>query len=168
MSEQFMFLPVALLNQQMMTEIRNCNDFTSKYSLQLSDADIHELVENRKEALANTGRIEFGGGIIQKIIIEFADSPYIYQDNYTETLTQLQELFYYYKNEALEELPDNELIQVMRKYFDDICQGSLEYLNSTMLENYCRDIRYGTKEYRDSNGYDDNYEEFLDWDREED
>ncbi len=163
MSEQFLFLPVSLLQQQTITEIKKCNDYTQRYSLQLSDTDIHDLVENRKEALEKNGRIEFGGGVIQKIIIEFSDSPYIYQDNYMDTLTGLQECFYYFKNESMDELSDEELIKLMKKYFDDVCQGSLEYLNSTMLENYCRDIRYGSKQYQDMDGYEDNYEDFLDW-----
>lgn len=167
MNEQFMFLPVAMFDKQMVTEICKCNEYTSKYGLILAENDIHDLVENRREALAQNGRIEFGGGITQKIIIEFADSPYLHQDNYVETLTGLQECFYYFKNESMEELSDDELIRLMKKYFDDVCQGSLEYLNSTILENYCRDIRYGSKEYRDSDGYEDNYIEFLDWDNEE-
>lgn len=166
MSDQFMFLPVSLLNQYVLTEIRKCNDYTEKYGLQLSDTDIHELVENRKEALEKNGRIEFGGGMIQKIILEFSDSPYIFQDNYTETLIGLQECFYYFKNESMDELSDDDLIQLMKKYYDDVCQGSLEYLNSSILENYCRDIRYGSNEYRNLCGYDDNYEDFLDWDEE--
>jgi hypothetical protein len=119
-------------------------------------------VENRKEALERNGRIEFGGGVIQKIIIEFADSHYLYQDVYLNTLMELQECFYYFKNESLEELSDDELIHMMKKYFDDVCQGSIEFLKTTMLENYCRDVRYVSDEYRNSDGYEDNYIDFLD------
>jgi hypothetical protein len=162
MSEQFMFLPVALLNQHTTIAIRQCNDFTAKYGLQLSEPEIHQLVENRKEALERTGRIEFGGGVIQKIIIEFADSHYLYQDVYVDTLLELQECFYYFKNESMEDLSDDDLIHMMKKYFDDVCQGSIEFLKTTMLENYCRDVRYASNVYRDSDGYEDNYIEFLD------
>jgi hypothetical protein len=80
MSEQFMFLPVALLNQNSETAIRKCNEFTSKHGLLLSEPDIYQLVESRKEALEKSGRSEFGGGVIQKIIIDFADSPYLNQE----------------------------------------------------------------------------------------
>jgi hypothetical protein len=162
-----MFLPVALLNQYTTTAIRQCNDYTAKHGLQLSEPEILQLVENRKEALEQSGRIEFGGGVIQKIIIEFADSPYLYQDIYMSTLMELQECFYYFKNESLEVLPDDELIHRMKQYFDDVCQGSLEYLKTTMLENYSRDIRYGTNKYQSSDGYEDNYVEFLEGDRDE-
>jgi hypothetical protein len=119
-------------------------------------------VENRKEALERNGRIEFGGGVIQKIIIEFADSHYLYQDVYLNTLMELQECFYYFKNESLEGLSDDELIHMMKKYFDDVCQGSIEFLKTTMLENYCRDVRYESDDYRNSDGYEDNYIDFLD------
>jgi hypothetical protein len=75
---------------------------------------------------------------------------------------ELQECFYYFKNESLEELSDDELIHMMKKYFDDVCQGSIEFLKTTMLENYCRDVRYVSDEYRNSDGYEDNYIDFLD------
>jgi hypothetical protein len=159
-----MLLPIALLNQQTAADVRRCNDLTQKYGLQLSEPEILLLVENRKDALEKSGRVEFGGGVIQKIIMEFADSPYLYQDNYVNTLMELQECFYYFKNDALEILSDDELIKRMKKYFDDVCQGSIEYLQTTMLENICRDIRYGTNKYKDMDGYEDNYIEFLDWD----
>ena len=162
-----MFFPAALLNRQVVTEIQRCNDYTIRYGLQLSDEDIHELAESRSEALERCGRIEFGGGVIQKLILQFADSSYLNQEDYARTLIELQDIFYYFKNESIEELSDDELIKLMKKYYDDVCQGSLEYLNSTMLENYCRDVRYHTKEYRDMDGYEDDYTEFLDWDREE-
>lgn len=167
MNDQFMFLPVALLNQQTETAIQKCNEATKKYGLQLSEPEIHLLAENRKEALEKSGRIEFGGGVIQKIILEFSDSPYLMQENYVNTLMDLQEIFYYFKNDALEILSDDELIKIMKNSFDDVCQGAIEYLQSTILENYCRDIRYGTKDYRNIDGYEDNYVDFLDWDEKE-
>lgn len=167
MNDQFLLLPISLMNRQTALSLYQCNDYTTRYGLQLSEPEIQQLIEHRKEALEKNGRVEFGGGVIQKIIMEFADSPFLYQENYTETLMELQECFYYFKNEAFEKLSDDELIKLMKKLFDDVCQGSVPYLQTTMLENYCRDIRYGTKEYHDQGGYDENYEGFLDYDREE-
>lgn len=167
MNDQFLLLPISLMNRQTALSIYQCNDTTARYGLQLSEPEIQKLIEHRKEALEKNGRVEFGGGVIQKIIMEFMDSPYVFQENYTETLIQLQECFYYFKNDSLETLSDDELIKLMKKYYDDVCQGSMEYLQTTMLENYCRDIRYGTKEYQNMDGYDENYIGFLDFDREE-
>lgn len=167
MKKDYLLLPISLQNSQTTNAVRNCNEITMKYGLQLYEPDIQFLIENRKESLQKYGRIEFGGGVLQKIIIEFSDSPYLYQDNYADTLAELQEIFYYFKNETLDELPDNELIHIMKKYFDDICQGSTEYLKETILENYCRDLRYGEKGYQDIDGYEEDYTHFLDYDREE-
>ncbi len=160
----FIMLPAPILNQQTAAVIRECNPYTQRFGLMLSEQEIGRLVENRREALEQMGRIEFGGGVIQKLIMEFADSAYLNQDDYADTLIQLQECFYYFKGEAQEELPDDELIHLMKLYYEDVCQGSVEYLQTTMLENHCRDIRYGTQEYRASDGYEDNYIDFLDWD----
>ena len=167
MNNQFMFLPVMLMKQQTATMIRNCNDYTSRFGLKLSEQEILELVENRKMVLEETGRIEFSGGVIQKIIMEFADSVYVNQQDYVEILNELQECFYYFKNESLEELSDDELIELMKLYFEEVCHGSIELLQSSMLENYCRDIRYGTKSYQNDDGYEDDYTDFLDWDEKE-
>ena len=43
-------------------------------------------------------RVEFGEGIVPKIIYEFCDSNYIDQNNYVDTIIRLQEIFYLYKN----------------------------------------------------------------------
>jgi uncharacterized protein YbcC (UPF0753/DUF2309 family) len=167
MSDDFMFLPVVMLKQQAIIEIRNCNEYTAKYGLQLTEEEMNLLVENRNESLINNGRIEFGGGVLRKLIMEFADSPYIYQDNYSSTIMELQECFYYFKNESEEDIIDDELIRLMKNFFNDECQGSVEYLQSTKLENITRDVRYGTKDYRDLDGYEDNYIDFLDYDRDD-
>lgn len=127
-------------------EIRNCNDFTEKFGLVLSEEDIAELVQCRADALKNTGRVEFGGGILPKLIYAFCDSPYIYQDNYEATLVQLQEAFYYFKGEALDYYTDDDLIEYMVLVFNGRAQGSAEYLIETSLEALCRYARHGFRE----------------------
>lgn len=167
MDSQSIFLPAMLISQQTTAMLHECNDYTTHFGLQLSEQEIQLLVENRKEVLRLTGRIEFGGGVIQKIVMEFADSTYMNQQDYVNILMELQECFYYFKTESKEDLTDDELIKIMKQYFEEICHGDVELLQTTTLENYCRDIRYGTKEYRYLNGYEDDYTEFLDWDEKE-
>lgn len=113
--------------------IKKCNEYTSQYGLELSDNQISNLLERRKETLKETGRIEFREGIIDKLIKEFCDSPYINQENYAETLYELIETFYEYKNETMDLITDDELIEFMKKSFDGICQGDLEYLSGTVM-----------------------------------
>nr|WP_284703760.1 DUF6323 family protein [Clostridium swellfunianum] len=129
--------------KQAAIQLKACNEITIKYGLALSDEDVSELVENRFKALKDTGRIEFCEGILKKIVEAFCDSPYIMQQNYKDTLMELQECFYFFKNEAMDQISDDELIEFMKRHFDGKCQGSLEYLSGTTLEDLCRNTRYG-------------------------
>ena len=52
-----------------------------------------------------------------------------------------------YKNESLDELSDDELITVMRNAFDEECQGSLQYLEETYLEEFARNLRANTRSF---------------------
>ena len=113
--------------------IKKCNKYTTQYGLVLSNDQINNLLERRKETLKETGRIEFREGIIDKLIKEFCDSPYINQENYAETLYELIEIFYEYKNETMDLITDDELIEFMKKSFDGIAGGDLEYLSGTVM-----------------------------------
>lgn len=144
-----MLIPTVITNKLAITEIIECNKLTSQYGLVLSQTEAQELVETREEALSDNGRIEFAGGIINKIIFEFCDSPFLSQYNYASTLNELVETFYYYKNETLDEISDDELISLMKEYFDHSCQGSLDLLQNRELDTLARNIRYGVKNYAD-------------------
>ena len=89
-----------LLLKQAVSEVLSCNDITEKYNLLLTNTQAAALVETRVTALKDNGRIEFGAGVIEKIILAFCDSPYISMHNYEETIHELLEIFYYYKNES--------------------------------------------------------------------
>ena len=47
-----------------------------------------------------------------------------------EKKAELQEAFYYFKTEAMEQFSDDELIEYMVKVFNGRAQGSTEYLSS--------------------------------------
>jgi hypothetical protein len=127
------------------------NQYTQKFGLQLSEEEALMITEARKSSLVEQERIEFGEGIIHKLIFEFCDSPYIYQDNYVETMITLQDIFYLYKNESLDELTDDELISYMKREFEGVCEGSLEHLEDTSLEKFAREIREGTRSFLSRN-----------------
>lgn len=129
--------------QRGMQEIRACNEFSGQYGLVLNEAEIRELAECRQKALRDTDRIEFGGGVLPKLIRAFCDSPYIDRENYVSTLTELQEAFYYFKGESQETFSDDELIEFMATVFNERAQGSLDYLTTASLEEMCRDAREG-------------------------
>ena len=147
MSNAFMMIPPIMVHKLAVTEIMTSNEITSRYGLVLSQAEAQELVETRAEALNSNGRVEFGGGIINKLIMKFCNSPFLSQFNYSATLNELIETFYYFKNETLDEISDDELLSLMKKYFDHNCQGSIELLQHRELEALARNIRYGVSDY---------------------
>ena len=145
----FMLITPSIQHKLAVSEILKCNEYTARFGLVLSQVEAQELIETRNEALNRNGRIEFGGGIIDKIIKEFCDSPFLYHGNYAETLHDLIETFYYIKNESQDSLSDDELILLMKKYFDSNCRGSVELLQNRELEAIARNIRYGISHYED-------------------
>lgn len=143
MSFDLMIFADSLVRKQAVSEILQLNEMTRQYALTLTEQHAIELVEARSRSLINTGRIEFGGGVIDKIIKEFCDSPYITQENYAETLNELIEVFYYYKNETIDLIADDKLIKNMKICFDGNCKGSLELLKNRELDKIARQIRGG-------------------------
>lgn len=136
-------LPFSLQEEYAVAEIVRRNETSARYGLTLSPAQAQELVEVRRAALQSAGRIELGGGIIGKLILHFCTSPYLDAQNYLETLEELLETFYYFKNESLDRISDDELIEWMQRRFDGICRGSLELLQNRELERLARELREG-------------------------
>lgn len=132
-----------LIQQQTVGELLKQNVFTARYGLQLTKAQAAELVETRTHALSQTGRIEFGGGVLEKLVEKFCDSPFLHTRNYPKTLHELTEIFYYYKNETLDLISDDDLLDFMKDSYDGVCQGSLELLSDRELYRLARNLRFG-------------------------
>ena len=90
----------ALSSAQQTRELLACNDTTAAYGLRLTPQQAQALLNTRSAALRKTGRVELGGSILQKVVLTFCDSPYLTQESYEETLHQLVDAFYYFKNET--------------------------------------------------------------------
>lgn len=119
------------------------NKKTEAFGLTLSQEQVQSLMRRKRETLRETGRVEFQGNILDSIIYSFCDSPYVQQDTYEETLADLQEIFFLYKNESMDLISDGELLDFMRRQFDKVCFGDLEYLKTTCLERFSRLVREG-------------------------
>lgn len=125
-------IPAELVKKQAISSIVGCNEKTFRFGLALTEKQAADLVETRELSLRNTGRVEFGEGIIGRLIYEFCDSPYIYQKEYAQTLNELIEIFYYCKNESGDRFSDDMLIGFMRDSFNGECHGSVELLASRL------------------------------------
>lgn len=117
--------------QNLMVQILHTNSYSEKFGLTLSDKEAELLAAERGEALRRERRVEFGPGILPRIIYAFCDSAYINREDYCNTLVRLQEIFYLYKNEMMDEITDEELFaQAIRRgyrgYVTTAGQGELE------------------------------------------
>ena len=117
-----------------------CNEYTRRYGLTLTAEDAAMLTETQREALRTAGRVEFTGGAVEKIVTEFAASPYITQASFAATLAALTELFYTFKNEMSDLIGDEALIKYMRRAFDVECSGSVEALAADALPELARRV----------------------------
>lgn len=114
-------MDLILSNQQLEAEkqtLLQCNELTKPYGLALTAQEIELVAAFRFQGLRNTGRIEFGEGIVNKLIVAFRDSPYLHLQEYAQTLCTLQEIFYALKNECNDRWTDDELLERMRRAFD--------------------------------------------------
>ena len=141
-----------LSNQTQLVQILETNQYTEKFGLVLSSEDARLLAEERTAALKKEQRVEFGQSILPKIIYVFCDSAFVNQSNYRDTLLRLQEIFYFYKNEMMYEITDDELLEFMREQFENVCYGDLDYLEGTCLDIFAQAIRAGYSGYIASEG----------------
>ena len=122
------------LTVQRQTEaLKKTNDITQEYGLVLSDEEIRAILVTRAESLRDSARIEFGEGIAAKLVLAFADSPYLSQSDYADTIASLLVLFDTFKNELRDTYNDRELLAFMRNAFDGECAGSLEVLETEVF-----------------------------------
>lgn len=128
---------------QEMERILAANDDTARFGLQIRADEARALAAAREATLISTGRIEFGPGITDKLMRAFCNSPYVSNDNFAEVLHRLTEMFYYFKNETLDAMGDDDLISFMQERFDGVCKGSLSLLEGRELEALAHAIRFG-------------------------
>lgn len=128
------------------------NAETARFGLALSAEGAALVADSMVVDLREQRRVELAGGIAPRVIDAFCDSPYLMQEEYAETLCELQSAFYLYKGEADEALSDDELLALMRECFDGICEGDVEYLAGTCLERFTRVVRQGYDGFHETGG----------------
>lgn len=153
--------------KQEIAAIIEINQKTRQFGLVLTEDEAYELMVSRNNSLKKYQRVEFGESILEKLIFVFCDSDFINQDQYRETLSRLQDIFYEFKNEAEDMLTDDELMIFMREQFDDVCFGDLDYLEGTCLERFAEAVRAGYRGYQQSGGRGEysQFDNVTRWDR---
>lgn len=142
-----------MAEQAQAVRLLETNQYTEKFGLVLEKEDVEFLADAGREILRNEQRIELGQGILPKIIYTFCDSAYIIQENYCESLARLEEIFYQYKNEMMDEITDDELLEFMKEQFENICFGDFGYLEGTCLDIFAQAIRAGYADPAEGKGF---------------
>lgn len=106
---------------------------TAPLGLRLTREKCLALAEGRERALTDTGRVEFGGGILPVLAETLADSPYLDPADWADTLMEGQLLFYHWKAEAGDLVPDRAILRFLRKAFDH-ARGAMAYLEGFSLK----------------------------------
>jgi hypothetical protein len=143
-----LFSVETLSEQASADEILQLNQKTEQYGLSLTPAQARELVQARSEQLTASGRVEVGSATIGKLIEAFYDSSFISQQDYMTVMHEMIEIFYYAKNETLNLISDDELIEFMKDSFENRCMGSLDFLKGRELEKLADNLRRGVEKYR--------------------
>lgn len=123
-------------------DIARCNEVTARFGITVSARDAILLAEVRNKTLKRLGRVEFVGESLENLITAFCDSSYLDKDNFMEAMEEFIEIFYEFKNDSLDGADDDEVIGLMRRYFDGECAGSIEALRDDMYKA-ARKLRYG-------------------------
>ena len=120
--------------EERVNRILAVNGISASHGLTLTKKQAEELLQVQRQTLRNTGRVEFRGGTLERLMEVFCDSPYLDQENWERTLWGLLVLFYEWKNRSRDRVSDEVLLHRMKKEFEGSCQGSLELLEKLPLE----------------------------------
>ncbi|HYE80823.1 MAG TPA: DUF6323 family protein [Clostridia bacterium] len=131
----------SLMKELQVSEMLKTNEETEKYGLILTAEEAAELVEVRNQLLHSYGRVELDMEATRKLIRSFSASPFISQEEYAASIKELQEVFYYLKNETEDEIGDDNLIEIITGLLNDSCGGSIELLRGRELEAFIREYR---------------------------
>lgn len=128
MDEMMKNMPKSVEDDEKIFALARVNAAAEQIGLTLTKGQMLALVQAEERALLNAGRVEFGEGVLPKLVYAFCDSPCIADGEYFAVLRELTELFYDLKNDTDGALSDDELVDVMARVFNGRAQGSVAYL----------------------------------------
>ena len=79
MEDNFFEMILAEKEKKEMAVLMACNEKTETFGLSLTEQEARELVVCRNESLKKYRRVEFGNGILDKLIFTICDYQYINQ-----------------------------------------------------------------------------------------
>ena len=114
-------------------EILDLNEKSQVYGLTLNKEDVKEIINSRYNTLKSYGRIELDIGITKMIIENLYKSQYTDKDDYVYAINDLHEVFYYLKNETLDQISDIEIIDIIDEAYNN-CSGRVDIVQEKCEE----------------------------------
>ncbi|WP_228107002.1 DUF6323 family protein [Terrisporobacter petrolearius] len=122
-------------------ELLKINDKSSAYGLILTPEDVEEIIKSRGYSLKNYGRIDLNMDVTKKLINKIYTSQYTDKDDYVEIINDLQDIFYYLKNETLDEISDNEIIDIIAEFYEKT-SGRIDNIQN-LTEKFALEYKLG-------------------------
>lgn len=122
--------------------ILGCAEYAEKHGIIIDERCAAALAEAKTKALGVSGRVEFGESAAVLLAEVFAGSPYLTNDNFTETVSEVIGVFYEAKNAVRDRVGDRALAEFLRRAFDGVCGGDTDSLGGA-VESLVRHINGG-------------------------
>lgn len=122
-------------------EILEINEKSSAYGLILKPEDVEEIIKSRAYSLKSYGRIDLNMDITKKLINNIYSSQYTDKDDYVEVINDLQDIFYFLKNETLDEISDDEIIDMVSEFYEKT-SGRMDNIQN-LAEKFVMDFKLG-------------------------
>lgn len=137
-----LYKQTASLEKKEFDELLSLNDITMQHNITLTQDKVQYIIDSKKSALIDTGRIEFGESTAKKIVLKFCNSPFVNKYNIHTVTEKLLEIFYYAKNETEDRIKDDALIDYMYKAFNGECKGSVTLLYDWAVTKLIHDVHF--------------------------
>ena len=110
------------------------NGRTKEYGLFLTVKQVNKLADAVRRALAESGRIEIGAGIMPVLAEEFSTSVFVNCENYASVLEELIYIFFHIKTALCDKISDRELVRVLKDYYENKAYGSVEIMRDRDID----------------------------------
>jgi len=110
------------------------NDTIDQYGIVLTAEQTRDLLSTRQRALNENHRVEMGVGAVIPLAKKFAGSAYLDAGNFADGMNIILEMFYYYKTETRDVIPDDDLIDMLYEWFEYKYQGDLELMQNDYFD----------------------------------
>lgn len=122
-------------------ELLETNEESKEYGLTLSESDVKDIITSRNYTLKGYGRIELDIKTTKQLIENIYKSQFTNINDYLETINDMQEIFYYLKNETDDKICDDEIIELLDELYEKF-SGNLDNVRGE-ADEFAKKFKFG-------------------------